>query len=365
MFGLKRYLVLGAFFFAALVTCGKDIASADEKFAEKAWSFLCDNMPAQDRGKVSESYLRENLNLALKVRDEVPWGRSAPEDIFLNGVLPYSSIGEPAERWRPVFYQKFLPLVASCKNAVEAAELLNQKIWKIVGVAYNTKRRRPDQAPFDSMQQGMASCSGLSVLLIDVYRAVGIPARFAGCKWRKKPGNHSWVEFWADGEWHYIGAFDCSKANESWFDPDLAHAEADDPRYAIYAVNWAPTGTTFWAYWRGDDDSRAPIPAYNVTARYLKKVKAPLPDPMLSIDVRDARGLRVAVPVKVVEKGTNRVLASGTTQGESGDFNHHFTCTAAKGTQVEIRDAKTGRVLGEYVFTEKSHLMNLNLECAK
>lgn len=358
VFGMKKFFVALGCFLTAFCLYGKD-TKCDEEIAGKAWSFLCENMPAQDRGKVSEAYLRENLGLALRVRGETPWGKAAPENVFLNAVVPYSSIGEPAERWRPVFYERFLPLVASCKTATEAVELLNREIWKIVNVRYSTTRERPDQAPFDSMRQGVASCSGLSVILIDACRAVGIPARFAGCKWRKKPGNHSWVEFWADGDWHYIGAFDSPKANESWFDPDLAHAEADDPRYAIYAANWAPTGSFFQAYWRSKSDSRAPIPAYNVTARYLKKTQAPAEKPLLSLDVRDANGLRVAVPVNVVEKATGRILASGKTQDESGDFNRHFTCAAPAGTAVEIRDAKTGSVLGEYTFTGKACLLTL------
>ena len=52
------------------------------------------------------------------------------------------------------------------------------------------------------MRQHMASCTGLSVLLVDALRAAGIPARFAGTPaWHDDRGNHSWVEVWIGGRW--------------------------------------------------------------------------------------------------------------------------------------------------------------------
>ena len=63
------------------------------------------------------------------------------------------------------------------------------------GVEYNTLREKTNQSPAESMRQGMASCTGLSVLLVDALRAVGIPARFAGtAAWHDDRGNHSWTE---------------------------------------------------------------------------------------------------------------------------------------------------------------------------
>ena len=50
-------------------------------------------MPKQDVGVVSESYLQENLEYALRAFAESPWFHSVPYSIFLNDILPYSSIG--------------------------------------------------------------------------------------------------------------------------------------------------------------------------------------------------------------------------------------------------------------------------------
>lgn len=360
----RKILLLGAFFFFALFVCGEE-QNADKKFAETAWKFLREHMPLQDRDKVSEVYLRENLQLALKVRAETPWGKGVPEDIFLNAVLPYSSVGEDVDAWRSDFYGKFMPLVSGCENATQVAEMLNREIWKMLGVIYSRERERPDQSPFHSIRLGKASCSGLSILLINACRAVGVPARFVGCKWRKKPGNHSWVEFWDDGEWHYIGAFDSPKVNEAWFDQDVACAEEEDPRYAVYAASWKPTGTEFFAYWRGKEDLRAPIPAENVTKYYLQKFSAPEKMPILSVNVFGAGKERISVPLRIIEKKSGKILASGITYGEESDFNRHFHFRAPAGTLIEIRLLEGDCLLKEYVFPEKSELLNLNLEVAE
>lgn len=357
------YRILIAFF-ALLVACSPAFAGKDA-FEEKAWKFLCENMPAQDRGNVSEAYLRENLRLALAVRGGLPWTRDIPEDVFLNSVLPYASIGEEADAWRPLFCKKFMPLVADCKNATEVAETLNREIWKILGVIYSPKREKPDQSPFHSMRIGKASCSGLSVILVNACRAVGVPARFVGCRWRKKPGNHSWVEFWDRGKWHYIGAFDSPKANESWFDADAAAAEADNPLYAVYAANWAPTGTLFVATWRNFDDPRSGVPAHNVTAHYVKKSSEPGREFPLAVNLCDAHGKRIAVPVRIIEKSTRRVIGEGVSHDDTQDLNNHFTVSAPAGTHVEIyarRDKSSPEILlEEYVFAADAKTLRLTL----
>lgn len=351
-------------FFSVVAVCVLSLLpafSAQNSFEEKAWTFLCDNMPEHDRGNVPEAYLRENLKFALAVRDQAPWSRGVPESVFLNAVLPYSSIGEEVDVWRPFFFKKFMPLVADCENATQVTETLNREIWKILGVVYSPKRDKPDQSPFHSMRIGMASCSGLSVILINACRAVGVPARFAGCRWKNKPGNHSWVEFWDRGQWHYIGAFDSPKANESWFDGDAAAADEKNPVYSVYATSWEPTGTYFNVTWRAPGDLRSKIPAYNVTKRYLKKP----PQSLLSVCVLNASGKRVAVPVKVVEKQTRRLLAEGNSHDDTQDLNNHFNVAAPKGTCVEIYvrpdHASPEILLGEYIFEGKSETLRLKM----
>ena len=79
-------------------------------------------------------------------------------------------LSERRDDWRADFLKRFLPLVKDCKSAGDAAQVLNRGVFKAVNVSYHaTKRRKPDQSPYESMQIGYASCSGLSILLVDAF----------------------------------------------------------------------------------------------------------------------------------------------------------------------------------------------------
>ncbi len=235
----------------------------------KGLVFLLSNMPVRDLTSLSAGFLLENVNIAYDVRASVPWGKTIPEAIFLNDVLPYASINERRDAWRKPFSEKFLPIVAACQTAAEAAQKLNEKVFGIVNVRYSRQRKKPDQSPFESMEIGMASCTGLSVLLTDACRAVGVPARVVGIpSWVNKRGNHTWVEVW-DETWHFAGACEPDRRglNHGWFEHDASLAQRDSLRHAIYATSFLKTDLTFPMVWaRGV----AYVSAVNVTDRYAK-----------------------------------------------------------------------------------------------
>ena len=81
------------------------------------------------------------------------------------------------------------------------------------------------------MESGRATCTGLSIILTDACRAVGIPARAVGTPmWSNGRGNHTWVEIWDNG-WHFLGAdeYDAKGLNHGWFTGDASQAKADVP----------------------------------------------------------------------------------------------------------------------------------------
>ena len=47
----------------------------------------------QDR-QLSDKFLMENIEYALKARNLVSWGNNITDDMFLNDVLPYAVITE-------------------------------------------------------------------------------------------------------------------------------------------------------------------------------------------------------------------------------------------------------------------------------
>ena len=237
-----------------------------------------------------------------------PWGASAPA-LFEEYVAPKTSIGEPEVDWLPVLEPVARELAAGAPDALEAARRINRGLWDRIGVHYSPKRDRPDQDPLHSMRIGMASCSGLSILLADACRSVGIPARVVGCFWRLKPGNHSWVEVWSGGAWHALGAAEDCAPEALWFLDDAAAADADDPRYAIYAARASlpPEGTRFFGWG---------VPAENVTARYARKAGEGVKVHIAA----ERNGVRVATPFRV--DGVEYV-----TPGPERDLNDYTTLT--------------------------------------
>ena len=107
--------------------------------------------------------------------------------------------------WRKDFYDRFLPIAKECSSPGEAVKRLNVEVFKIFNVAYHaTKRPKPDQSPYESIQAGFASCTGLSILLIDTGAGGrGIPARMVGTpRWTDNSGketiagSRSWDREW-------------------------------------------------------------------------------------------------------------------------------------------------------------------------
>ena len=181
--------------------------------------FLLQHMPTRDLNSLSAEFILENVSYAYRAWNEAPWHDQVSAELFYNDVLPYANINERRDRWRKDFYERFQPLVVDAKSPGEAAAKLNQQIFNIVKVHYSTKRPKADQSPYESIDAGMASCTGLSILLIDACRAVGVPARFVGIPmWTDGSGNHSWVEVWDNG-WHFTGADEAtgSDLDKGWF----------------------------------------------------------------------------------------------------------------------------------------------------
>lgn len=239
------------------------------ELGERAARYLVENMPDADREALTTDFLLENLDLALRARSEFPWAASVPESIFLNDVLPYAVFDETREPWRPEMLKIARELVKDAKSATEAVQALNRGLFNRVKVHYNTGRKRPNQSPSESQKLGMATCTGLSIILVDACRAVGIPARAVGTPmWTNLRGNHTWVEVW-DGDWHFTGAdeYDAKGLDRGWFVGDASKAKADEPRHAIYATSWKQDGLAFPLVWARRSTN---VAAVNVTARYAK-----------------------------------------------------------------------------------------------
>lgn len=316
------------------------IATAKAKHGEageKAAKFLTEHMPAKDKEALSAEFLTGNLDLAFQARAEFPWAKAVPEDIFLNDVLPYAVFDETREAWRADFLEKARPLVKDAKTASEAVQALNREFFKIVNVHYNTGRKAPNQSPSESAKIGMATCTGLSIILVDVCRAVGIPARAVGTPmWANDRGNHTWVEVW-DGGWHFTGAdeYDKEGLNRGWFVNDAAQAKADQPKYAIYATSWKKEGLAFPMVWAPASQE---VAAVNVTGRYAKAA-APVVAEIAKLGVRlfDKKGgERVVAKVRALD-AAGKLLGESETKAGTADLNDMPRFELKPGTKGWLR----------------------------
>ena len=287
--------------------------------------FLVENMPLQDLQTIKAVFLLDNLAMTYNVMQEVPWAKSIPLDIFLNDVLPYASVNESRDDWRKRLYDICQPLIQHCKTPGEAAMALNQQIFKLLKVKYSTKRRVPNQGPFETMATGVATCTGLSILLVDACRAVGVPARIVGTPlWSNNSGNHTWVEIW-DGSWLFTGAAEQNPNgfNRGWFVDNASKAIKDNQRHAIYATSFKKTNLNFPLSWAKDVDH---VSAINVTDSYTKNAKpVKISGLSLMVDVYDKPlGERVSAKVIITDAANINVTFKGISKGDTADMNDHL-----------------------------------------
>ena len=171
------------------------LADTDKKYHSEL-AYLIMHMDATDRDTMSLPLLIENVHYAHQARNRFAWAKALPEEIYLTDVLPYHVVDEVRDAWRKELYELCAPIVDTCQTMEQAIRAINGRIPELTGVHYNTLREKTNQSPRESMRQGMASCTGLSILLVDALRSVGIPARFVGtASWHDNRGNHSYCKY--------------------------------------------------------------------------------------------------------------------------------------------------------------------------
>ena len=343
------------------------------KEQKEGMAFLISYMPERDAKTLTADFLKEHVQYAYKAKAEFPWAKEVPNDIFLNDIVAYVNLNENRESWRKDFYERFRKYVANCKTMREAIDSVNKNIRDEVVVDYNTKREKADQAPYESMRLHMASCSGLSILLTDAFRAVGIPSRVAGTpNWYDERGNHNWSEVWVDGDWHFTEYYPSEDLDKSWFMADAGKAIKEDVMKAIYAASFKPADTYFPLVW---DWNIHYVHAVNVTDRYTSLYRAQLsavPADDHHVDLRvmvfkdkdhaEASGDRVATNLDVFSG--DKQLFGGRSTGATQDMNDVLTFKVEKNKSYTIKymNAKGALQTQEVTVGDKTATLKLFME---
>jgi poly(3-hydroxybutyrate) depolymerase len=340
-------LLLGVVVSTAAAPFDDFIAGARAKHGEPgetAARFLVEHMPTRDRETLTSEFLLQNLDLAFRARAEFPWAASVPIDLFHNDVLPYAVFDETREPWRAEYLDKARGLVKDARTATEAVQTLNRDLFKLINVHYNTGRKRPNQSPSESVAISKATCTGLTIILVDACRAIGIPARGVGTPmWTNERGNHTWAEVW-DGDWYFTGAdeYDPQGLNRGWFVGDAAKAKADVPRYSIYATSWKRDGVSFPLVWARN---RSEVAAVNVTARYAtSEVAAGENSDRSALGLRlydRPGGNRIVAHVCAIPP-TGTPVAEAVTKAGTADLNDLARLDLKPGTEGTLRFTVNG-----------------------
>ena len=185
------------------------------RMEREAMEFLYAYMPLSDLADYEPLLYLQQVRYAFKAREEMPWGKDIPEDVFRHFVLVYRVNNENLDTARIVFYRDLKERVQEM-TIEEAALEVNH--WCHEHVAYRASDSRTS-APLATMRTSLGRCGEESTFTVTALRAVGIPARQCYTpRWAHCDDNHAWVEVYVNGEWKFLGACEPDpRLNMGWF----------------------------------------------------------------------------------------------------------------------------------------------------
>ena len=191
----------------ALMPQGELFAILDDAslstYEQEALEFLYAYMPLADITDYSGEFHLMNIRASQRAAEEMPWGKTIPEDLFRHFVLPVRVNNEQLDSARVVFYKELKDRVKSL-SLYDA--ILEVNHWCHEKAVYMPSDARTS-SPLATVSTAYGRCGEESTLLVAALRSVGIPARQVYTpRWAHTDDNHAWVEAWADGKWYFLGA---------------------------------------------------------------------------------------------------------------------------------------------------------------
>jgi len=210
---------------ATMKFIGQDLLANEQNLTSEEREllhFLYAYMPLADITNYPSSFHRANLNVTLKARNEMAWGKSVPELLFRHFVLPVRVNNEDLDAFRTTYYEELKQRVKglSMKDAI-----LEVNHWCHEHVTYQPSDART-LSPIHCMANAFGRCGEESTYTVAALRAIGIPARQVYTpRWAHTDDNHAWVEAWADGTWYFLGACEPEAVlNLGWFNEPASRA---------------------------------------------------------------------------------------------------------------------------------------------
>jgi len=149
------------------------------------------------------------------LREQSPFAREVPEDLFLNYILHIRVNEEELCDCRRLFYDRLAPRLA---GLAPREAVIEANYWNAEQVTYQSTDTRTISA-LGAWRAAFGRCGEESTFAVNAFRAVGIPARQVYTpRWAHCDDNHAWVEVWVDGGWHFLGACEPEEVlDRGWF----------------------------------------------------------------------------------------------------------------------------------------------------
>jgi len=191
---------------------------ADQKLPireKEALEFILAYSPLSDIADYDGAFFLQNIRASFAARDSFPWGKSIPDELFRHFVVPVRVNNENLDSSRLVF---FAELKDRIKKMGMRDAVLEVNHWCHEKVTYKGSDERTS-SPLATVRTAYGRCGEESTFTVAALRSVCIPARQCYTpRWAHSDDNHAWVEVWADGKWHYIGACEPEPVlDAAWF----------------------------------------------------------------------------------------------------------------------------------------------------
>ena len=272
----------------------------------EALEFLYAYMPYSDLADYDQTFYLKQVRTAFAAREQMPWGKKIPEDVFRHFVLVYRVNNENLDTARVLMFNELKSLVRGMSMEQAALEVNH---WCHEHVAYRASDSRTS-APLATMRTGLGRCGEESTFAVTALRSVGIPARQCYTpRWAHCDDNHAWVEVWIDGEWKFMGA--CEP------DPRL-----DMGWFSVPSTRCMMVHTKAFGRYQGDEEAVVTTPLYselNLLSHY-----APTRSVSVTVCSPDGRPVEgVQVKFKIYNYAEYYTLATKTTD----DWGQAFLTT--------------------------------------
>lgn len=188
----------------------------------EALQFLYAYMPLADITDYTTQFHLDNVRVTLAAREQMPWGESVPDLLFKHFVLPLRVNNEALDMSRPVFFKELKERV---KGMSMEEAILEVNHWCHEHVTYQPSDART-LSPLACLTTAIGRCGEESTFTVAALRSIGIPARQVYTpRWAHTDDNHAWVEAWAGGKWHFMGACEPEAVLDlGWFNAPASRA---------------------------------------------------------------------------------------------------------------------------------------------